>query len=382
MRFLSTFRFLAVVVALSAAWFAVAQQPVDPDHAAKMARGLEIFKSHVRPVLAERCLKCHGGKDTEAGLDLSDRDRLLRGGDSGPAILPGRGKDSLMVKLLQHAKEPKMPKGSAKLPEETLKQIIAWIDSGAPYDKPLIEKADPKAWISKKVEPELKKHWAYQPLHRVEAPAVQDAAWCRTPIDRFIRAKQEQAGIAPNGPADRRRLIRRAYFDLTGLPPTPAEVDAFVNDQSPDAWEKVIDGLLKSPHYGERWGRHWLDLVRYAESHGYEHDYDRPTAYHYRDFVIKALNDDLPFDTFVKWQLAGDEYAPDNPLAWMATGYLAAGVHSTQITKNEVERQRYDELDDMLATTGTAFLGLTIGCCRCHDHKYDPFPQADYYRLL
>jgi hypothetical protein len=382
MRFLSTLRLLAVFTALFAGWFAFGQQPVDPDHAAKVARGLEIFKSVVRPVLAERCLKCHGGKDTEAGLDLSDRDRLLRGGDSGPAIIVGRAKDSLIVKLLQHAKEPKMPKGSAKLPEETLKQIIAWIDSGAPYDKPLIEKADPKAWITKKVEPELKKHWAYQPLNRVEPPVVKDEAWCRTPIDRFIRARQEQAGIAPNGPADRRKLIRRAYFDVIGLPPAPEEVEAFVNDRSPDAWEKVIDGLLKSPHYGERWGRHWLDLVRFAESHGYEHDYDRPTAYHYRDFVIKALNDNLPFDTFVKWQLAGDEYAPDNPLAWMATGYLAAGVHSTQITKNEVERHRYDEMDDMLATTSTAFLGLTVGCCRCHDHKYDPFPQADYYRLL
>src|SRR5947209_14193569 len=235
MRIPSIFRFAAVVAGLLLGWFALAQQPVDPDHAAKMARGLEIFKASVRPVLAERCLKCHGGKDTEAGLDLSDRDRLLRGGDSGPAIIPGRGKDSLMVKLLQHAKEPKMPKGSAKLPDETLKQIIAWIDSGAPYDKPLIEKADPKAWIAKKVEPELKKHWAFQPLKRVEPPAVSDGGWCRTPIDRFIRAKQEQAGVTPNAPADRRKLIRRAYFDLIGLPPTPDEVEGFVNDTSRDA---------------------------------------------------------------------------------------------------------------------------------------------------
>jgi hypothetical protein len=360
---------------------APAEKP-DPTHAAKMAHGLDIFKKHVRQVLVDSCLKCHGGKETKAGLDVTDREPLLKGGDSGPAILIGKARDSLMIKLLRHEKDPKMPKGSAQLPDEIVQYIIDWIDSGAPYDKPLLEKADSKAWTHKKVPDEFKKHWAYQPLKREIPPAVRNAAWCRTPVDRFILAKQESAGIAPNSPAERRILIRRAYFDLIGLPPEPAEVEAFVKDQSPKAWERVLDRLLESPHYGERWGRHWLDLVRFAESHGFEHDYDRPNAYFYRDFVIKALNDDLPFDTFVKWQLAGDEYAPENPEAWMATGYLAAGVHSTQITKNEVERQRYDEMDDILATTGTAFLGLTIGCCRCHDHKYDPFPQADYYRML
>jgi mono/diheme cytochrome c family protein len=371
-----------VFVVLAATAVSAQSDKVDPDHAAKMARGLEIFKQHVRPLMAERCVKCHGGKETEAGFDLTDRDPLLKGGESGPAVLIGNAKNSLMVKLLRHEKEPKMPKGFAKLPAETVNQIIAWIDSGAPYDKPLIEKIDPKAWIKKRVPDDAKKHWAFQPLQRVEPPKVQDEAWCRTPIDQFIRAKQEAAGVTPNGPAERRKLIRRVYFDLTGLPPTPAEVEAFVADTATNAWEKVVDHLLKSPHYGERWARHWLDLVRFGESHGFEHDYDRPTAYHYRDFVIRALNDDLPYDTFVKWQLAGDEYAPQNPLAWMATGYLAAGVHSTQITKNEVEKQRYDELDDILATTGTAMLGLTVGCARCHDHKFDPFPQADYYRML
>jgi mono/diheme cytochrome c family protein len=369
-------------VALTATVVSAQSEKVDPDHAAKMARGLEIFKQHVRPLMTERCVKCHGGKETEAGFDLTDRGPLLKGGESGPAVLIGNGKNSLIVKLLRHEKEPKMPKGFAKLPPETVNQIIAWIDSGAPYDKPLIEKIDPKAWIKKRVPEDAKKHWAFQPLQRVGPPKVQDEAWCRTPIDQFIRAKQETAGVTPNGPAERRKLIRRVYFDLIGLPPTPAEVEAFVADKSSNAWEKVVDNLLKSPHYGERWARHWLDLVRFGESHGFEHDYDRPTAYHYRDFVIRALNDDLPYDTFVKWQLAGDEYAPQNPLAWMATGYLAAGVHSTQITKNEVEKHRYDELDDILATTGTAMLGLTVGCARCHDHKYDAFPQADYYRML
>jgi hypothetical protein len=166
------------------------------------------------------------------------------------------------------------------------------------------------------------------------------------------------------------------------LPPEPEEVEKFVNDPAPDAYEKLIDKLLASPQHGERWARHWLDLARFAESHGYEQDYDRPTAYHYRDFVIKAFNSDLPYDKFVKWQIAGDEYEPDNPLALMATGFLAAGTHATQITKNQVEKERYDELDDMARTIGTAMLGVTIGCARCHDHKYDPIPTKDYYRLL
>jgi hypothetical protein len=155
-----------------------------------------------------------------------------------------------------------------------------------------------------------------------------------------------------------------------------------VQDQAPDAWERVVERLLNSPHYGERWGRHWLDLARFAESHGFEHDYDRPTAYHYRDFVIQAFNSDLPYHEFVRWQIAGDELAPQNPLALMATGYLAAGVHATQITANQVEKERYDELDDIVATIGTSMLGLTIGCARCHDHKYDPLPMLDYYRLV
>jgi hypothetical protein len=211
---------------------------------------------------------------------------------------------------------------------------------------------------------------------------VQDKGWSRNGIDHFVWQKQQAAGIQPNAPAEKRKLIRRAYFDLIGLPPTPQEVDEFLNDESPQAFEGVVDRLLASKHYGEKWARHWLDLARFAESHGFEHDYDRPSAFHYRDFVIQALNQDLPYDSFVKWQLAGDELAPDNNLALMATGYLAAGVHSTQITANEVEKHRYDEMDDILATTGTAMLGLTFGCARCHDHKFDAIPQADYYRML
>jgi Protein of unknown function (DUF1549)/Protein of unknown function (DUF1553)/Planctomycete cytochrome C len=380
-------RLLAVAVVLVPAALicepSLAKEEIDKDHAAMMARGLDVFKKHVRPVLAEKCLKCHGGKSIEASFDLSDRERLLKGGESGPAVLPGKGKDSLLYKVTAHLKEPFMPHQGKKLPDDLIAHIAEWIDCGAPYDDPLVARTPKEPlWTTKLVLPAAKEHWAFQPLKRTQPPKVKDEAWCRTPIDRFLLAKMEAAAVTPNPAVDRSRLIRRAYFDLIGLPPTPQEIDAFVNDSDPDAYPKLIDRLLSSQHYGEPWARHWLDLARFAESHGFEHDYDRPTAYHYRDFVIRAFNEDMPYDRFVKWQIAGDEYAPDDPLALTATGFLAAGVHSTQITKNEVERHRYDEMDDQLATTCTAMLGLTVGCARCHDHKFDPIPQRDYYRLL
>jgi mono/diheme cytochrome c family protein len=358
--------------------------PIDSDHPAKMARGLEIFKKQIQPVLTKRCVRCHGSEKTESELDLTDREGLLRGGNRGPAVIVGNAKESLLYQLITHGKDPHMPRNGRKLPEDTIAQIAAWIDTGAPYDKPLIvkKKEDENAWIRKLVSSEDRRFWSFQPLRRASLPAVRNRNWCRTPIDQFILAKMEAAGVEPNSPVSKEQLIRRASFDLIGLPPTPEEVQAFVNDPAPDAYNRLIDHLLASPHFGERWSRHWLDLARFAESHGFEHDYDRPSAYHYRDFVIKAFNEDLPYDTFVKWQLAGDEIAFDNNEALKATGYLAAGVHSTQITANEVEKHRYDEMDDMLATIGTSMLGLTFGCARCHDHKFDPIPQADYYRML
>jgi hypothetical protein len=360
-----------------------AAQEVSADHAAKMTRGLEIFKQHVRGLLIRHCVKCHGGQKVEGELDLMERDSLMRGGATGPAIVAGNAGESLLYKLLGHLKEPFMPHNRAKLPDEAIRHIADWIDNGAPYDSPLRPKdEDPSAWTRKTLAAGAKQFWSFAPLVRTRPPDVKNEAWVRTPIDRFILARLETSGVVPNPPATRQQLIRRAYFDLLGLPPDPDAVDAFQSDQSPNSYGKLVDRLLESPHYGERWGRHWLDLARFAESHGFEHDYDRPSAYHYRDFVISALNEDLPFNTFVKWQIAGDEYAPGNYQALKATGFLAAGVHSTQITKREVEKQRYDELDDMLATTGTALLGLTLGCARCHDHKYDPIPQRDYYQLL
>jgi mono/diheme cytochrome c family protein len=354
------------------------------DHAAQMAKGLDIFKKHVKPILVDKCIRCHGGRETiEAELDLTDRDTLLKGGQSGPAIVPGKAKESLLVKLISHAREPHMPRKASKLPDAAIAHIANWIDLGAPYNAPLdASKRKAPSWTERVVAEDARSFWSFQPLKRVAPPAANDRSWGRTLVDRFILEKLESAGVKPNPMADKQQLIRRAYFDVIGLPPPPEEVRRFLDDKGADAYDKMLDRLLASPHYGERWARHWLDLARFAESHGFEHDTDRPSAYHYRDFVIEALNGDLPYNTFVKWQIAGDEYEPENPLALKATGFLAAGVHSTQITKNEVEKHRYDEMDDKLATLGTAMLGLTIGCARCHDHKYDPIPQRDYYRML
>jgi cytochrome c553 len=353
------------------------EKPVDPDHAAKMAKGTELFKSSVRGILQAKCVKCHSGERIEGEFDMGTRESMLKGGGRGTPVVAGDHKKSLLYQMTAHLKEPHMPYERAKLSDADIAKIAEWIDLGAPFDKPFVDKDD-AAWTRKVIAADLKKHWAYLPIGQFRNPKSD----IRNPVDGFLLARLEKAGLSPNPPADNRTLIRRVYLDLIGLPPTPEQVDAFLKDDSPDAFGKVVDQLLASPHYGEKWARHWLDLARFAESHGFEHDYDRPTAYHYRDFVIKALNQDMPFDQFAKWQIAGDEFAPHDPLAMMATGYLAAGVHSTQITKNEVEKHRYDELDDILGNIGTTFLGLTVGCARCHDHKYDAIPARDYYRML
>ncbi len=379
-RFLAIFAILVMGrVALADDTVTVApsagEQAVDP-------AGLALFQGHLRELLAHRCVMCHGGDATESEFDLTTREGLLKGGAGGEVLAVGQGSSSRLVKLLRHEEEPKMPEEGDKLTEEEIAWVVEWIDRGAPYDKPLRTEEDSTPWTERVVPAEARQHWSFQRLHDVAPPELADDDWSRTPIDKFILEKQRAQGLTPNAPADRRVLIRRAYLDLIGLPPTPEEVDAFLADEAPDAYEKLIDRLLEDPHFGERWARHWLDVARFAESHGFEHDYDRPYAFHYRDFVIRAFNADLPFNTFVKWQLAGDEYEPENPLAMMATGFLAAGVHATQITKNEVEKHRYDELDDMVGTTTTAMLGLTLGCARCHDHKFDPLPQRDYYRMV
>jgi mono/diheme cytochrome c family protein len=380
-------RFFAAIVfglAFGATQFAQAQQKpatVPPDHATKMAQGLALFKERVRPLLIAQCLECHGGKAKKGDFDLSDRKPLL---DSG--MIEGGGKGSRVYAVITHAEEPHMPSKKPKLPAADIDTIARWIDLGAPYDKPLIESpASGKNGAAKTRPPieEARNYWAFRGLDPVSPPAVsaKNASWVRTPIDRFIVATLESKGLAPNPTAGRATLIRRLSFDLIGLPPAAEEVDAFLADGRPDAYDRLVDRLLASPHYGERWARHWIDVARFAESHGYEQDYDRPFAYHYRDFLIKSLNRDMPYDQFLRWQLAGDELAPDDPQAMAATGFLGAGAFPTQLTEAEFESARYNELDDMVATTGTAMLGLTIGCARCHDHKFDPILSDDYYRM-
>jgi mono/diheme cytochrome c family protein len=349
---------------------------VPADHARKMEQGLALFKQSVREVLIKHCLDCHGGKSTKGDFNLSDRQALI---DSG--AIEGPAKETTFYAVISHAEEPFMPSKAPKLPDETIELIARWIDLGAPYDKPLVDRSGPKP-KALAVNEEDRSFWSFRPLTVSAPPAVRRDGWARTPIDRFILAKQEEKGLSPNSPADRRTLIRRASFDLIGLPPSPEEVEAFVADPAPDAYDRLVDRLLDSPHFGERWARHWMDVARFAESEGYEQDDDRKSAYPYRDFLIKAFNEDMPYDQFVRWQVAGDELAPDDPTAMAATQFLGAGAFPTQITEAEFESARYNELDDMTSAAGSAFLGLTIGCARCHDHKFDPIPSEDYYRVL
>ena len=353
------------------------------DHASRMAASAELFRDQVGPVLREHCLECHGGEaKVKSGFSLASRADLLKGGDQGVAVVPERPEASPLLGNVRHQEEPYMPPKKPMLAASQLDAIEKWIALGAAYNKPL---AQPVAESDTPLEvtADDRDYWAYRRLQKVEPPTVDVAVeWSTNAIDRFIAAQHTTHGLQPSAPLEPAKLLRRAWFDLLGLPPTRAAVQAFVADQDDDAYEKVVDELLESDHFGERWARHWLDVARFAESHGFEHDYDRPFAYHYRDFVIRAFNEDLPYDQFVRWQIAGDELAADDQRALMATGFLGAGVFPTQITIAEAERVRYDALDDMLATTGSAMLATTIGCARCHDHKYDPIPARDYYSLL
>ncbi len=340
-----------------------------------------------RALLAAKCVRCHGPAKQKGGLRLDVRDGLLGRGDSGlPAVVVGRpGASELIRRVTDADPAVRMPLGAAPLPAAEVETLRKWVEGGAVWPD-VSASAPPAGRTELQVTDDDRRHWAFRPLARVEPPRAAGPAPIRTPVDAFIGAALAARHLAPAPPADAHTLIRRLTFDLTGLPPAPEEVEAFSRARDPDAaYEALVDRLLASPRYGERWGRHWLDVARYADSSGYEEDFDRPAAYPYRDFVIRALNADLPFDRFVRLQVAGDEIEPDNPDAVAATGFLAAGP-SALLTANLLEeerlRQRYIELDDMVTTTGAALLGLTLGCARCHDHKFDPLPARDYYRVL
>jgi mono/diheme cytochrome c family protein len=339
-----------------------ARPPITPEQAA-------FFEGRVRPVLAEHCFSCHGPKKQRSGLRLDSAEGLRKGGDGGPVVLPGDPDNSPLIRAVRQQGDRKMPP-KGKLPRQAVEELAAWVKMGAPWPPEKAVAAGPK------VNQARKNHWAFQPVRKPARPSVRDRAWPATPLDHFVLARLEEKGLTPSPPADRRTLVRRVTFDLTGLPPTPEEVSAFEADPSPDAFAKVVDRLLASPAYGERWARHWLDVARYADTKGYVFFQDSayPWAYTYRDYVIRALNEDLPYDQFVLQQLAADRLplgADRRPLT--ALGFLSLG--------GRFMNNRQDIIDDQIDVVTRGLLGLTVTCARCHDHKFDPIPQRDYYGL-
>ncbi len=324
--------------------------------------------SQAQAILQKNCLICHGAALQSAKLDLRTRESMLTGGERGPAISPGHPEVSRLYLFAAGIEQPSMPPGK-KLGSEDLEVLREWIKTGARLSVPATHDIDKATALAKMEDrpilPEERAFWSFQPVKRPDANT----------IDELWLASLSAKGLAPNPLANKRSLIRRAYLDLVGLPPSPAEVDAFLADGSTDAFSRIVERLLASPHYGERWGRHWLDLVRYSDSAGYEFDRDRPTAHLYRDWVIDALNKDLPYDEFLRLQLAGDQSGKRDAI--IAASYLRLGPEPNLKT----EQTRMDELDDLLSTTSTVMLGMTVGCARCHNHKFDPIAQKDYYRM-
>lgn len=345
---------------------------------------VDFYEKEVKPILTQHCLKCHGADDkVKGGLSLATRKAVVDGGDTGSAIDPKDPDASLLLKAIHYADESMRMPPKGKLPAKDIATLSKWVKDGLPF--PADKLGDTAAQAPPKhkggvVTEEAKRYWAYQPVKRPPLPEVKDRGWVRTPVDAFVLARLEAKGLKPVKPADKATLVRRAYYDLWGLPPTPEQVDEFVRDQSPDAWERLIDRLLASPHYGEKWGRHWLDVVRYAETNGYERDGPKPFVWRYRDYVIRSFNADKPYDLFVKEQLAGDEMPGYNPDAVIATGYYRLGLWDDEPADPLLAL--FDGYDDLVTVTGQGFLGMTLNCARCHDHKVDPVPQADYYRML
>lgn len=364
---------LAALVAFGVVSAVSAQDAKKPTPAA-----IQFFESKVRPVLVEHCYECHADKKHRGGLRVDSLAALLVGGDQGPAIVLEHPEKSLLIRAINHeSPQLKMPKNK-KLRRDDIDALTQWVKMGAPW--PGGDKAAPVKKGEFTITDKDRAHWAYQPVRRSAVPAVKDKAWIGNPIDAFILARLEEKGLAPAPPASKQELVRRVYFDITGLPPTPAQVEAFLNDAAPDAYEKLVDRLLASPHYGEKWGRHWLDLVRFAETNSYERDNPKPHIWRYRDYVIRAFNEDRPYDRFLREQLAGDEIDPTNPEALIATGFYRLGIWDDEPV--DPKQARYDGLDDVIATVGQTMLGMTLDCARCHNHKIDPIAQKDYYRLL
>jgi hypothetical protein len=347
-----------------------------PTNAKPSPAVLAFFETRVRPVLAQSCYRCHGPKKQKGKLRLDSRTGMLTGGSEGPAIVPGEPERSLLVKAIQHTDaELKMPP-SGKLGKQQVADLVAWIKMGAPWPGSDNSATAPVATHETfQVSGADRKHWAFQPVRRPPVPARGG-----NPIDAYVRRGLETKGLTLAAPATKRELIRRAYFDLIGLPPTPEEIDTFIADRRPDAYERLLNRLLAMPQYGERWGRHWLDVVRFAQTHGYERDDEKPEAWRYRDYVIRSFNEDKPYDHFVREQIAGDEMEPRTDDSLTATAFFRLGVWDDE--PDDARQAEFDNLDDILSTTAEAFLGVSLGCARCHDHKFDPFGQEDYYSML
>jgi hypothetical protein len=337
------------------------------------------FAHDVAPILSRSCMQCHGLANPMANLDLRTREGALKGGQHGPAIVPGDAARSNLYRHVAAQEAPQMPLGG-KLSQEEIAVLKSWIDSGADWDSSVtLAAAIPAPTTEKKFTDAQRNYWAFQKVVMPAVPAVKAKSWVRTPVDAFILAKLEAQNLKPNPPADKVTLLRRAYFDLIGLPPTPEQVQSFLSDDSPRAFEKVVEELLASPHYGERWGRHWLDLARYADTQGFKADETRPNVWRYRDYVIDAFNQDRPYDRFVKEQIAGDELYPNDPAAKVATGFNRLWPDESNLANPILMRQEI--LDDITDTVASVFTGLTYGCAKCHDHKFDPILQKDYYKL-
>lgn len=331
------------------------------------------FEQEIRPVLASQCIKCHGESKQEGGLRLDSLAGLQAGGDSGDALVSGRPDESLIIEALKYESYEMPPSG--QLSEQTIAKFERWIARGAVWP----EHTQPLRLESGQISAEDRQWWAFQPLTNPEPPVLKDDEWSRGDIDKFVLARLKRQGMQPAPRAERSMLVRRLYFDVLGVPPSPEELNAFLADDDPHAWENLIDRLLDDNRYGEHWARYWLDLVRYSESDGWNADFYRPDIWRYRDYVVDAFNSDKPYPDFVREQLAGDEIDSDNPEFLVAAGYLRLGIY--EYNQRDARSHWDDIINEITDVTGDVFLGLSMSCCRCHDHKFDPLPQQDYYKL-
>ena len=346
---------------------------------------IEYFETSVRPLLVKHCYECHGpeSKDLQGGLSLGSRKDIIKGGDSGPAIVPGKPEESLLIDSITYEDIYEMPP-SGKMPDKDIETLKKWVKMGAPWPKGSDVAVQREGELN--IDQRLKEHWCWQPIAAQQLPGVNRKDWPLQPLDYFVLKSLEDKGLVPTEPADRRTLIRRAYFDLIGLPPSPEQIEAFVHDKSPNAFEKVVDGLLASEHFGERWARHWMDLTRYAETCGHEFDYPLPHAHKYRDYLIRAFNADVTYDQFIIEHIAGDlinkpRIHPTGKFneSILGTGFwfLGEATHAPVDVKGD-EAGRVDNQIDVMSKT---FLGLTVACARCHDHKFDAISTKDYYAI-